>query len=585
MPNDLTLLDATKPDGDTETVSVLDDYLKETRLALKDWAGIEHNLQGRHKFPHGPRSNRPISNLDDGVLYFNQQDRRVELYDSTLAKWLTTVFTIGRDIVSAKGDLLVLKQFVLTGGSTFNVANGSRTITATGSIFTTELKPGDSVTLDVSGTPQTFIVEGITSNLEFISTVAAVATITNKDARALSLVRLPVGADGTILAAKSSDAVGIAYTNPSQTGFREFGFRVVTANSVTFYSRIKVDAGYGLQIENKGIVYKRTSDLTLTLPTHLRPAVVLSGGSTFGTANTSAIVTATGSLFLTELFPGDTVIVDPAGGTPQKFTVRTIQSNTQFTAVQDATVTLNGKSGQRSGNTSVARVPDAIYHVYIPPADSWTGAYIDSCSPQGGYHPRNTNDRHAGPQFYNNTSNALVTTGLGAAQEGWHWEDGWQTITLVGSKSGTDYTTTSAGTYAAVDDVSFRRPIWLPDTASFDGGVVECRIYASLKNSVAGNTTKIAFSPVATPNADVFVMSSKGGTIFAGGVSAQKAEGTSVTGSSGATGGRSTQYWGLFFQTVGSGTATISNQATDISTLAAGQGQGFVIIVLRFKTP
>ena len=70
----------------------------------------------------------------------------------------------------------------------------------------------------------------------------------------------------------------------------------------------------------------------------------LKGGSTFATTRDSSVVTATGSAFTKELRVRDSVIIDVAGVSPQRFTVKTIKSNTQFIALQNATETLDGKN-------------------------------------------------------------------------------------------------------------------------------------------------------------------------------------------------------------------------------------------------
>src|SRR3990167_10809244 len=81
MSSDLDTVDATKPDGATEAVNVLDNYERETRLALKDWAAIEHGATGRHKFGVGNTASRPATVLQTGTLYINNQTRMLEYYD------------------------------------------------------------------------------------------------------------------------------------------------------------------------------------------------------------------------------------------------------------------------------------------------------------------------------------------------------------------------------------------------------------------------------------------------------------------------------------------------------------------------
>jgi hypothetical protein len=79
---DLTTLDETKPDGATEEVSVLDDYQRETRLKLKAWAGIEHDLvTGAHIIPYGAAP--PIGT---GRLYYDTAQRELCVGDGVAAR-------------------------------------------------------------------------------------------------------------------------------------------------------------------------------------------------------------------------------------------------------------------------------------------------------------------------------------------------------------------------------------------------------------------------------------------------------------------------------------------------------------------
>jgi hypothetical protein len=45
---DLDALDPTQPDGAIITVSQLDDFIRETRQKIKDWALVEHSADGHH---------------------------------------------------------------------------------------------------------------------------------------------------------------------------------------------------------------------------------------------------------------------------------------------------------------------------------------------------------------------------------------------------------------------------------------------------------------------------------------------------------------------------------------------------------
>lgn len=96
MTTDLTTMDENKPDGATETVSVLDNYDRETRKNLKDWGGVEHQLVGgRHKIPFGVTANRPTTDLGAGVLYINTTLGVVEYYTGSAWTAALTVFPAG----------------------------------------------------------------------------------------------------------------------------------------------------------------------------------------------------------------------------------------------------------------------------------------------------------------------------------------------------------------------------------------------------------------------------------------------------------------------------------------------------------
>lgn len=81
--------DVTKPDGATEAVATLDDYLKEVKVAVKTSFEIEHRAQGEHQYPKsGNIAARPV---------FGVANR---LYNNTETK------TIQRDTGSAWEDLV-----------------------------------------------------------------------------------------------------------------------------------------------------------------------------------------------------------------------------------------------------------------------------------------------------------------------------------------------------------------------------------------------------------------------------------------------------------------------------------------------
>lgn len=53
-------LDITKPDGDSEPVAVLDDYIREVKEAIAETFAVEHHLTGEHKILSGNTSARPV---------------------------------------------------------------------------------------------------------------------------------------------------------------------------------------------------------------------------------------------------------------------------------------------------------------------------------------------------------------------------------------------------------------------------------------------------------------------------------------------------------------------------------------------
>src|SRR3990167_96588 len=108
MAIDLTTMDETKPDGATEQVAALDNYLREVRDNLKDWADVEHGLTGgRHKFAIGNTASRPATGLETGTIYINTQVGTIEYYDG--AAWQQAVGVIDailQTLIDAKGDLI-----------------------------------------------------------------------------------------------------------------------------------------------------------------------------------------------------------------------------------------------------------------------------------------------------------------------------------------------------------------------------------------------------------------------------------------------------------------------------------------------
>jgi len=77
-------LDVTKPDGATEPVAVLDDYERETKLAIITSFAVEHELSGPHKFLSGNTAARPVPSIVNR-LYINTQTKTIQIDDG--AAW------------------------------------------------------------------------------------------------------------------------------------------------------------------------------------------------------------------------------------------------------------------------------------------------------------------------------------------------------------------------------------------------------------------------------------------------------------------------------------------------------------------
>jgi len=273
---------------------------------------------------------------------------------------------------------------------------------------------------------------------------------TNAAATAFEHKTLTQGANITITHAANSVTFAAA---PGNVGVRQYGFAFVDANSVKVLRTRRYVGTLAIVADVNGtLLTKNDNDLTLTIPTNLPAAFTLTGGSTFTTTISTPTVTATGSSFTTELKVGDTVIVDIAGA-PEEFTVKSVDTNLQFTAWQNAGASVANKTGTRGGVTAASRVPDALYFVYLA-SSGLNSSYLDTAMPVSGYHPRTTTDRWAGIQVYNNPSNALEQT--------WTWANGSLEIPMAGSAAGgAGYTTTSA-TYVNVDATNLLRPVYIP---------------------------------------------------------------------------------------------------------------------------
>lgn len=75
----LTDLDATKPDGSTQDLSVYDDHIRQIKTELLAWVAVEHTNAGSHLIPYLDTSDMDsyayravgtvVANSDDGYLY------------------------------------------------------------------------------------------------------------------------------------------------------------------------------------------------------------------------------------------------------------------------------------------------------------------------------------------------------------------------------------------------------------------------------------------------------------------------------------------------------------------------------------
>jgi hypothetical protein len=76
MATDLSDLSELEPGG-TDPISDGDDEIRKSRLHTKNWAGIEHQLTGEHKFPRGTDAGRPSAGHANRI-YINSEFERME---------------------------------------------------------------------------------------------------------------------------------------------------------------------------------------------------------------------------------------------------------------------------------------------------------------------------------------------------------------------------------------------------------------------------------------------------------------------------------------------------------------------------
>lgn len=121
--------DVTLPDGSTNTVSELDDYLCATRLALYTFGVLQHDSDGKHKIPHGTTASRnAFGSPPDGMLWINETTGNIDWYDESAGTWKTGFTGAGAgDMLEATydgdGDGVVESADQITDG-------GANTVTA-----------------------------------------------------------------------------------------------------------------------------------------------------------------------------------------------------------------------------------------------------------------------------------------------------------------------------------------------------------------------------------------------------------------------------------------------------------------------
>jgi len=122
-------IDITLPDGAVTTVSELDDYMRETRVALKTAGLQEHDGDGHHKIPNGTTAERnSVSSPPDGMLWINITTGTLDWYDSASSAWTSAFTGVGSgDMLAATydgdGDGVVESADQITDG-------GANTVTA-----------------------------------------------------------------------------------------------------------------------------------------------------------------------------------------------------------------------------------------------------------------------------------------------------------------------------------------------------------------------------------------------------------------------------------------------------------------------
>ena len=94
-PAQVSTWDATKPDGETESLSTWDDYLREVKEDFLTWYAVEHSSNGSHAIPYLARNLRlAYSYAVAGTMVVDSSDGYLYRYSGSA--WVR-VYPIGRE--------------------------------------------------------------------------------------------------------------------------------------------------------------------------------------------------------------------------------------------------------------------------------------------------------------------------------------------------------------------------------------------------------------------------------------------------------------------------------------------------------
>jgi len=160
--------DETKPDGETESLSTWDDYLREVKEDFLDWYAVEHLSNGSHAIPYLTRTLRlayayaqagtMVVDSDDGYLYRYSGSAWVRVYpigrEATYAADATpTVADYDRLLMGSAvtvidfDDAVVGQRITIKAGVT-NVDIADNTDISLHGDTTFEMEPGDILRLE-----------------------------------------------------------------------------------------------------------------------------------------------------------------------------------------------------------------------------------------------------------------------------------------------------------------------------------------------------------------------------------------------------------------------------------------------------